>query len=237
MERSKEFKGRKRGKLTVLQKVEDNSDKAKEKWEVYCECGTVKTILRGSFPGLRSCGCLQKAQTRLVNMRTRKKLSADLLTTEQKESYKTWVSIHQRCSKKKSHLYPNYGGRGISVCKEWDDFFTFWKDMGPKPGNDYSIERNQVNEDYCRGNCRWLLKKLQGRNTTNTVRVIYQGETYTMIDFLEQTSTLFIRKDFAFVSEERKKNGKQPVEITEHVKYLCKIIHSEPPILKPLDFN
>ena len=77
--------------------------------------------------------------------------------------------MKNRCSNPKCDSYKNYGGREIKVCDEWiHDFPRFYADMGPKPSADHTIERIDVNGDYCPSNCCWLHKSLQGKNKRST---------------------------------------------------------------------
>lgn len=46
-------------------------------------------------------------------------------------TYKSWVSMKQRCSNPSTNGYENYGGRGITVCQRWSSSFeNFLADMG-----------------------------------------------------------------------------------------------------------
>lgn len=78
--------------------------------------------------------------------------------------YWAWVSMRQRCNNKNLPTYKLYGGRGIKICKEWDTFEGFFKDMGKKPGAKYSLDRIDVNGDYEPSNCRWATKLQQVLN-------------------------------------------------------------------------
>lgn len=78
--------------------------------------------------------------------------------------YESWCGMKYRCSRPSCKDYPHYGGRGITYDPRWEDFMEFFKDMGPSPGREYTLERKDFNGPYCKDNCIWLLKNLQNRN-------------------------------------------------------------------------
>jgi hypothetical protein len=76
-----------------------------------------------------------------------------------------WAGMLQRCSDSNHKSYPNYGGRGISVAPEWLlSFETFYKDVGPRPGAGFSLDRVDNNGNYEPGNVRWATAKEQANN-------------------------------------------------------------------------
>ena len=80
--------------------------------------------------------------------------------------YKIWQNLRQRCDNPRNKDYPSYGGRGIKVCDEWEhDFIPFmlWA-LGNKYADDLSIDRIDVDGDYCPSNCRWATTTTQMRN-------------------------------------------------------------------------
>lgn len=97
--------------------------------------------------------------------------------------YHLWVNLRGRCYTKSNHKYYMYGGRGVRVCKEWDSFEQFVKDMGPRPSPAHSVDRIDTNGNYEPGNCRWATPKQQQRNTRQNVYIEIDGETRVMMDW------------------------------------------------------
>lgn len=81
--------------------------------------------------------------------------------------YGVWSNMMRRCYDVKNKSYPRYGGRGITVCKEWHDIHIFINDVGERPSG-LSLERKNNNEGYCPENCIWADKKQQARNRCST---------------------------------------------------------------------
>lgn len=84
-------------------------------------------------------------------------------------TYYSWCDLRKRCNSPKNKNYPNYGGRGIKVCPEWDRYEQFLSDMGEMPPG-YSIERIDVNGNYCKENCKWIPLKDQYKNKRVSVK-------------------------------------------------------------------
>ena len=78
--------------------------------------------------------------------------------------YRCWYHMKERCQNPKNQAFKNYGGRGIRVCEAWQKFENFYKDMGPKPGAKYSIDRTNNDGNYEPGNCKWATWKEQNNN-------------------------------------------------------------------------
>ena len=86
--------------------------------------------------------------------------------------YKTWRSMVRRCSNPRDTAYPNYGGRGITVCERWRaSYEAFRDDMGPKPTPHHSIDRIDNNGNYEPGNCRWATRLQQNQNSRRSRNV------------------------------------------------------------------
>jgi len=101
------------------------------------------------------------------------------------KEYAVWVAMRQRCTNPKNPAYKNYGERGITVCSQWDDFFTFISDMGLcQPG--LSIERVDNDKGYSPENCIWADRHTQNMNRRNSLKVTYHGVTKAFLVWCEE---------------------------------------------------
>ena len=112
-------------------------------------------------------------------------------------TYKSWDSMKQRCSNKNHVRYKEYGGRGIKVCKRWNDSYDdFYKDMGPRPAGK-TLDRKNPNQNYTPENCIWSTVKEQNNNLRSNNNITYNGKTKTVTDWAKEKdinpSTLFSR--------------------------------------------
>jgi hypothetical protein len=117
------------------------------------------------------------------------------------KEYIAWDHMKQRCINPKDRQFPNYGGRGITVCERWSNSFSdFLEDMGPAPGSEYSIERIDNNKGYSPENCKWALKKEQCNNTRKNVKLTFGGKTLTVAQWAD---TLLIPRSSLYGRLER----------------------------------
>lgn len=169
--RKLELTGKRYGFLTVLEssKIEPaTSGRMRRYWLCWCDCGNEKWILSDSLQGGKniSCGCYKKTQL------GRKTTTHGFCKERtQMPEYKSWINAKTRCFNPLSHKYPQYGGRGITVCEEWrKDFKKFFSDMGECPQG-FTLERINVNGNYEKGNCAWISKRDQCFNKQNSIRI------------------------------------------------------------------
>jgi len=101
--------------------------------------------------------------------------------------YTHWKGMRSRCASPSIHKIRNKY-KNISVCKEWDSFKTFYKDMGPKPFAKASIDRIDNTKDYTPDNCRWANDYDQARNTSRTVTYEYNGFVGCIPEIAEQVN-------------------------------------------------
>ncbi len=84
-------------------------------------------------------------------------------------TYRSWLSMRQRCVNEKSHNYGRYGGRGIVICSDWlESFPSFLKDMGERPKN-HTLDRIDPDGNYCKDNCRWAPTRVQALNKSGSI--------------------------------------------------------------------
>lgn len=141
-------------------------------WLFKCDCGkTIKALSNNVTRGhTKSCGC-QKIKHGFYKNRL----------------YTTWLSMKERCYNEKDMHFKNYGGRGIKICDEWRFCFDGFKEWAFKNGykKTLTIDRIDVNGNYCPENCRWSTKKEQSRNRRNNKIIEYNGERHCHTEWEE----------------------------------------------------
>lgn len=111
-------------------------------------------------------------------------------------TYVTWRGMKDRCYNPNNHKYPRYGGRGITICDEWEDFIQFLADMGEKPEG-MSIDRIENDGNYEPNNCKWSTTLEQANNTSNNVPLTYKGVTKNLAEWeksIDIPRTTFYRR-------------------------------------------
>lgn len=91
--------------------------------------------------------------------------------------YTCWRNMINRCRYEGNERSKTYCLRGIRVCEEWQSFQNFARDMGEPPSPIHSLERINVNGNYCPENCKWIPIQEQQNNTTRSRTLTYNGKT------------------------------------------------------------
>lgn len=142
------------------------------KW--LCDCGNTALVAysRVKCGSTISCGCY--ARDRVAERNTKHGLRG---TPE----YSSWIAMKRRCESPTDKDYPKYGGRGVTVCKEWSvSFLDFLSHIGPRPKGT-TLDRINSNIGYEPGNVRWATSIEQGRNRRNTRQWVIKGQFFESI--------------------------------------------------------
>lgn len=177
---SVDLRGNKYGRLTVLDEAE-RSQSGNIRWLCQCECGKTAIVHGSSLRSGRtkSCGCYQREQTgnaTRIHGETRSRLHIE------------WSSMRSRCNNQKNKRYDRYGGRGITVCPEWDHSYVAFRDWAIANGyrDNLTIDRIDNDGNYEPQNCRWTTQKEQQNNKSTTVKIEYHGETLSIKGLAEK---------------------------------------------------
>jgi len=105
--------------------------------------------------------------------------------------YQIHQNMMKRCYDKNRDRYDRYGGRGIKVCERWHDIRYFVEDLEHHDSS-LSIERIDVNGDYCPENVTFIPMKDQARNRSNNTIVEYEGELMTLVEASERSGISYV---------------------------------------------
>lgn len=181
-----------------------------------CDCGNEKEyrILDVRTGHTKSCGCIRKECNIKHGQTIGKKLSKE---------YVAWSNMKERCTNPNTRHFHSYGGRGIEVCERWlTSFDNFFEDMGKSPFKNYTLDRINVNGNYCVDNCRWASMKEQANNTRKNINIEYNFETLSAKGWSEKTgipaSTIIGRYHRGLPTELLFYKGNIPKNIIENYK-------------------
>lgn len=170
--------GKTYGRLTAMREApcrRSSSRKPIRRVSAKCRCGKSLVLDLSSllYGHTTSCGCAKIERARLLN---RTHGMSHLL------EFGVWKEMRQRCQNPNSKRWSDYGGRGIKVDERWEDFATFYRDMGPRPSPLHSIDRIDNEGYYTRNNCRWATPDVQRRNSRRIIAVSVAGKTMCFKD-------------------------------------------------------
>lgn len=126
-----------------------------------CKCGkefiAYKHNLTRNVDRIESCGCKQGTH-HLTNTRC----------------MKIFYGMRKRCFDKNCVDYKNYGGKGITICDEWNNNFKLFYNWAMSNGykDNLTIDRIDNDKNYCPENCRWVTKAEQAKNRKCVKRVL-----------------------------------------------------------------
>ena len=184
--------GQRFGRLVVLSRTED---KDRPRWNCVCDCGNQIVLpteqLRG---GTKSCGCYRREWASTIEVK-----HGGCRRGNRDRLYSVWNMMKQRCNDPNNKYYRNYGGRGISVCREWSENYEAFRDWAVKNGYDptaphgeCTIDRIDNNGNYCPENCRFVSMKEQARNTRSNHLITFNGKTQPLKAWGEETGIYYL---------------------------------------------
>lgn len=145
-----------------------------------CDCGNSTHVSFGSLTSGNtiSCGCFRRETTR-----KRSVIHGESNT----HLFWIWCGIKNRCYNSNEPSFKNYGSRGISVCNEWRDNFTAFRDWAITNGYDDSLEIDRINNDgnYEPSNCHWVTHKENSRNTRRNHPLTAFGDTKSIAEWVD----------------------------------------------------
>ena len=154
--------GMKYGKLTAIRPTDKRTKAGTICWLFKCDCGNTKIISMNAVRsgGVKGCGCMNR-----THGETKTRL------------HTIWVNMRMRCK----HNYPNYGAKGISVCKEWENYKDFreWA-LSHGYSDELTIDRIDSNGNYEPSNCRWATYKEQANNISRNRKITINGECHNL---------------------------------------------------------
>lgn len=174
--------GKRFGHLTVISFDHCEEDKNYQMyWLCKCDCGNEKVV---------DGHTLRKGQATTCG-KCRGMWNGPRVTDER--LYNVYRAMKERCFSSASQSYKHYGERGITICKEWTDDYQVFKKWAYENGYDenapygeLTIERVDVNGNYCPENCKWISIQDQTWNRRNTKYYTYNGLTQNLKDWGKQ---------------------------------------------------
>ena len=144
-----------------------------------CDCGSVReydfsSVKTGHRYQCPECSKISSAKSRKTHGLVKHTL------------YRKWQDMKNRCRNPNRSKYKNYGGRGISVCKEWNNSFEVFFNWSINNGwyKGLTIDRIDIDGNYCPSNCRYITMLEQSFNKTNTFFVEINDKKYSLSKLL-----------------------------------------------------
>lgn len=176
-----DLSGRKYGLLTVLSLfgVKKMPSGSRRMWLCRCECGAETSVAGNNLTTGHTTSCGSKNHQSNYHGMTNTPI------------YHVWENMIARCTNESHPSWKDYGGRGITVCKEWMDFTVFHNDMRENYRHGLTIDREDNNAGYSKENCRWITATEQQLNTRRVRRLTIGGVTMVAKQWSRKTGVCY----------------------------------------------
>ena len=173
--------GHRFGQLVVVKELPANKH-GEVVWLCNCDCGnthiaTSYNLLRGRTTKCKKCMFVQIAKANTTHGGKPKRL------------HEIYTNMKTRCHNPNYELWNRYGGRGISICREWEESFVAFRDWALNNGysDDLQLDRIDNDGDYCPENCKWSDRVEQANNRRTNRILVLHGQKDTMANWARRT--------------------------------------------------
>lgn len=147
-------------------------------WNMVCDCGNKYVASTADLhrKHVLSCGCYHRDDRTIHGG-----------VANKERLFGIWMGMRRRCSDKNNIGYERYGGRGIIVCKEWDNDYAVFREWALANGykDGLTIDRINFDGNYCPDNCRWVTPTQQTRNTSYNRYEEIDGVTKSVAQWMD----------------------------------------------------
>ena len=173
--------GQKFGRLTVIGQGARKQNRIM--WHCICECGKSVDVLSNSLltGNTKSCGCYQRQRAAEAQW----KHGEAVRSAPTARLYNIWTNMRVRCNCNTYRDYADYGGRGITVCQEWNESYDAFKSWALANGysDDKTLDRRNNDLSYTPENCRWATILQQENNRRSNRYITCDGVTHTISEW------------------------------------------------------
>lgn len=200
--------GQKFNKLTAIKPAEYAMHGKCTKWYCQCECGNVAVVSYDHLKSghTKSCGCLRQKYGKALQKGEQHGMANTPL-------YKVWQAMKDRIYNKNNKYFHYYGGRGLTLCEEWESFSAFNK-WAMENGYQKGLDLDRINNDlgYSPENCRWIPHAENLQNTRRKQEVVLDGKRVPVAEIAKRYNVPYNK---VYQMNKRGLSGKQIIAILE----------------------
>lgn len=150
------------GSLVVVELLEGT--KSGRLWLCRCDCGGEAKKITSQLRSHPAIGCRRCETERRAAIHTRHGDARGEGNGGKQRLYTCWKGMRKRCHTPSDTVYKYYGGKGIGICEEWDNYDVFrWWAILHGYRDDLVLDRLDPEADYCPENCEWITKSENSR--------------------------------------------------------------------------